>query len=77
MMAVLRNAMLCLQQEQLPIFKETIQQVIDKYESLKSAVGSAKNMVNSRELLTESAKDLIEKEIQATQKTFDLEKMME
>tara|TARA_B110000285_G_C14974751_1_gene538398 strand:+ start:921 stop:1025 length:105 start_codon:yes stop_codon:yes gene_type:complete len=34
-------------------------------------------MVNSRELLIEGAKDLIEKEIQATQKTFDLEKMME
>lgn len=62
-MAVLRNTMLCLQQEQLPIFKDTIQQVIDKYESLKEVVGSAKNMVNSRQLVTESARELIEKEI--------------
>lgn len=51
--------------------------VLDKYETLKDAIGSAKNMVNSRELVTESARELIEKEIQANQKTFDLEKMME
>ena len=34
-MAVLRNAIVCLQAAQLPIFRETIEQVVAKYQELK------------------------------------------
>ena len=73
-MAILRNAMLCLQQEQLPIFKDTILLVLEKVSESKIA---AKDMLSHRELLCSSAKALISKEIEATQKSFDLEKIMD
>ena len=35
-MAVIRNSIVCLQAAQLPIFRETIEQVVAKYHELKA-----------------------------------------
>ncbi|CDW78954.1 exosome complex exonuclease rrp4 [Stylonychia lemnae] len=59
-MAVLRNSIIILEKVQLPIFKDTIQKVLD---SQRQNAIEAKDMLKSYEILGKEAKYLIESEI--------------
>ena len=55
-------------------FKDTIHLVLEQVQALSTP---AKDMLTQREVLCTTAKALISKEIEATQKSFDLEKIMD
>jgi len=81
-MAIVRNAIVCLEGEQLPIFKETVEKVVERFLQIqgeeKDVKWTSKSMLDGEEArvrVCEPAKDLIQKEIQAQEQQFDLEKM--
>lgn len=106
-MTLLRNVILSLEREQLPIFKETINLVIDEYFRIKDTYSLEPKKLLSRDpvqlnlqesnsdqqidgsdsetqnetlistIICEQAKKLIEKEISANMKQFDIQKMMD
>ena len=76
-MAVLRNAILCLEDQGLPVHKSSIQCVLDKYYECQDTVFEAKHMLRFKDLLCESAREVVEKEIQKHQEQFDLKQIME
>ena len=84
-MAVLRNVICCLEREQLPIFKDTIELALKTYYEEQPNHNLRPSMLLQREAITvgddtltvsqlvcSKAKDLIEKEISANIKEFDL-----
>lgn len=78
-MAILRNVIACLQRDQLPIFKDTIQLVIDKYFELEQSqtIKSKHILQLPSEIICEKAKNLIEQEIQNNMKSFDMQRIMD
>jgi len=71
-MAIVRNAIVCLEGEQLPIFKETVEQVVERFHKIqgeeKDIKWTSKSMLDGEEArvrVCETAKELIQKEIQA------------
>jgi exosome complex RNA-binding protein Rrp4 len=66
-MSLLRNAILCLEREQLPVFKDTIELVLTQYFALKEVYGLSPNVMLNREAVKvrhESASETESEEIQ-------------
>ena len=78
-MAILRNCIVCLHRDQLPIFKDTIQLVLDKFFELQaSQTIKAKHVLSlPSSIICEKAKNLIEQEISNNMKSFDMQRIMD
>jgi hypothetical protein len=78
-MAILRNCIVCLTRDQLPIFKDTIQLVLDKFFELQaSQTIKAKHILTlPSSIICEKAKNLIEQEISNNMKSFDMQRIMD
>jgi len=79
-MSVVRNAIVCLEREQLPIFKETIELVLAEYFKLEESNQLTPLKMLNREdgigaILCEQARSLIEKEISSNMKQFDIQRL--
>ena len=70
--AVLRNALTCLDRANLPLFKDTLIKVIEEWQLLDMP---PKQMLQHAAQLTKSARELIDKEIDAG-KPVDVQKLM-
>jgi hypothetical protein len=71
-MASLRNSIVALEREKIPIFKDTIVKVLEEYMTLEL---DPKDILNNCEQVCDSAKLLIEKEINA-QRPIDIQKLI-
>ena len=94
-MSLLRNVILALEREQLPIFKETINLVLDEYQQVRDKYKLKPSLVLSRNevefegddsmptsglistMICRQAKAMIEKEISANLKQFDLQRLLD
>jgi len=79
-MAVLKNSITCLEDQGLPVFRETIERALERYYENEAVVGEAKEMLRSadkKELLCESARAFVEQEIEGSQKALDLKRLAE